>query len=54
LREPPGVTVTVVGLGHPDGAARAGIPAYVDFQVIDDDLTMPVGRIAAVGPEETE
>jgi hypothetical protein len=23
-------------------------------QVIDDDLTMPVGRIAAAGPEETE
>jgi hypothetical protein len=48
------VTVAVVGLGHSGDAARVGIPAYVDFQVIDDDLTMPAGRIAAAGPEETE
>jgi acetyl-CoA acetyltransferase len=35
-------------------AARVGAPAYVDFQVIDDELTMPVLRIAASGAEEAE
>jgi uncharacterized OB-fold protein len=41
---------------HPDdaGAARVGAAAQVDFQVIDDELTMPVVRIASAGTEETE
>jgi uncharacterized protein len=41
---------------HPDDAdaARVGAPAQVDFEVIDDELTMPVLRIDAAGTEETE
>lgn len=35
-------------------AARVGAPAFADFQVIDDELTMPVLRVAASGAEETE
>jgi hypothetical protein len=36
------------------GAARVGAAAQVDFQVIDEELTMPVLRIASAGTEETE
>jgi uncharacterized protein len=40
---------------HPDdaGLARVGAPGVVDFEVIDEDLTMPLLRIAAADQEET-
>jgi uncharacterized protein len=41
---------------HPDdaGQARVGAPAYVDFQEIDDELAMPVLRIAGSAGREPE